>query len=111
MFSFTQHGSVRAAQRSIKERDLEIIMSLGSEVADGYLMRECDCQAAERELKQQLKAIRRLKGKRLVVKDGRLVTVFHASEREVSEFLGGPMNGAWRSRYDQGDDFARKGRS
>lgn len=87
MFKFTKHGSMRAAQRNIKERDLEIIMNLGSEVADGYLMLECNCQAAERELKKQLEIIRRLKGKRLVVKDGKVVTVFHASVHEVQRIL------------------------
>lgn len=87
MFKFTKHGSMRASQRNIKECDLEIIMNFGCEVADGYLMLACNCQAAERELKKQLETIRRLKGKRLVIKDGKVVTVFHASEHEVQRIL------------------------
>lgn len=87
MLRFSKHGSTRAAQRNIQDADIELVLSLGSEVADGYLMRECDCLAAERELKRKMELIRRLKGKRLIVKDGVIVTVYHATARETTRIL------------------------
>ena len=87
MLKFTKHGLTRAAQRNISGNDVELILELGSEVADGYLMLDSDYQTAERELKRILKQIRRLRGKRLVVKDGRIVSVFHACDREVTRVL------------------------
>ena len=87
MLRFSKHGSARAAQRNFKDADVELVLTLGSEVADGYLMRECDCLAAERELKSAIQRIRRLRGKRLVVKDGVIVTVFHATAKETARVL------------------------
>jgi hypothetical protein len=87
MLNFSKHGRSRAAQRNIKDIDVELVFSLGSEVADGYLMRECDCLAAERELKREIQRIRRLRGKRLVVKNGVIVTVYHATARETTRVL------------------------
>jgi hypothetical protein len=87
MLSFSKHALQRAAQRNLRDVDLEVILTLGCEVADGYLMRDSDCRAAERELKRALQQVRRLRGKRLVIKDGKIVTVFHATDREVRRIL------------------------
>jgi hypothetical protein len=67
------------AQRAFRIEDIDLIMMIATEVEDGYIVREKDCQAVERELKRQLDRIRRLKGKRLVVQDGAVVTAYHAA--------------------------------
>jgi hypothetical protein len=41
------------AQRGIAKSDVELISNLGTEVEGGYLFREKDFHAADRELKRQ----------------------------------------------------------
>lgn len=75
----TAHAKVRMSQRGIANDDLELIKWIATEVESGYLVREKDYQALDRELKQLRDHARRLVGKRLVVKGDRLVTAYHAA--------------------------------
>jgi hypothetical protein len=83
----TGHAATRMAQRSIRFRDVDLIAIVGTKVDDGYLVRERDYQVAERAIKKVLERIWRLRGKRLVVADGRVVTAFHASRRQQRRLL------------------------
>jgi hypothetical protein len=83
----TNHALERMAQRGIRMSDLDLILELGSEVDDGYLVRDKDCRELEAVLKQFLNRVRRLKGKRVVVADGCVVTTFHARKGEQRRLL------------------------
>jgi hypothetical protein len=85
--TITTHAVMRMAQRSIRLHDADLIALVGTQVDDGYLVREKDCQAAEHVFKMVARRIRRLRGKRLVVADGRIVTAFHASRRQQRSLL------------------------
>lgn len=85
--ALTEHAAVRMAQRSISEDDVQLIALIGTEVRDGYLVRDSDYQNVERILKKLLQKLRRLRGKRLVVADGRIVTVYHPSNRDTARVL------------------------
>ncbi len=69
--------------------DADLIAMIGTKVEDGYLVLERDWQAAEHAIKKVLERIRRLRGKRLVVADGHIVTAFHASHRQQRRLLRG----------------------
>jgi hypothetical protein len=77
----TRHAAIRMAQRGIHPDELELIAIIGTEVQDGYLVRDKDYQRIERMLKQLLQRIRRLKGKRIVIEQGKIITAYHASRR------------------------------
>ncbi len=79
--TITDHAAVRMSQRGIMPKDAELIALIGTEVDDGYLVREKDYQKAERALKRLLQSFRHLVGKRLVVKSGRVVTAYHPSKK------------------------------
>src|SRR5438309_1728866 len=83
----TSHAAARMAQRCIKVNDSELIALIGTEVEDGYLVRTKDCQEVERVLKNFLAQVWRLRGKRLVVANGRIVTAYHASPRYQRRLL------------------------
>src|SRR5262249_30767612 len=75
----TTHAAVRMAQRGLNLKDSELIVLIGTEVDDGYLVRSKDYQEVERMLKKLLQRLRRVVGKRLVIAEGRIVTAYHAS--------------------------------
>jgi hypothetical protein len=74
-------------QRAISRDDLDLIMLIGTEVEGGYLVRNKDCQTAERHLKQLLERVRRLDGKRVVLADGKIVTAYHARPAKERNLL------------------------
>lgn len=80
--SLTQHAVVRLAQRGMSANDADLIMLIGSEAPDGYMVRDHDCADIEAALKQLLNRLQRLKGKRVVVLGERLVTAYHATPKE-----------------------------
>jgi hypothetical protein len=77
--TITGHATVRMAQRGVQIKDAELIALIGTEVQDGYLVLEKDYKSVERTLKELLNRFRRVVGKRMVVADGSVVTVYHAS--------------------------------
>ncbi len=87
MLTITGHAAIRMAQRAFRLRDAELIVLIGTEVEDGYLVREKDYQQVERTLKELLSRFRLLVGKRLVVADGTIVTVYHATRRQQRRLL------------------------
>lgn len=83
----TRHAVQRMAQRSFRESDLDLIMMIGTEVEDGYLVRTKDRLAAERALKQLLVQIRRLDGKRVVVESGSVVTAYRPGREKERRLM------------------------
>lgn len=87
MYSLSRHAETRMAQRGLTIKDAELIALIGAEVADGFLVRAQDCQLIESSLKGLIDRVRRLKGKRLVVADDRVVTAYHASRRKARRLM------------------------
>jgi hypothetical protein len=83
----TAHAGTRMVQRAIRDEDLELITWIGTEVEGGYLVRAKDCQAVEQWLKRLMDKVRRLKGKRVVIADGGIVTVYHARRSKERRLL------------------------
>lgn len=77
--NFTEHALQRMAQRGFLCSEIDMILAIGTEVPDGYLVTRKDCEQAEKALRQLLAKIIRLKNKRIVVADGSLITAYHAS--------------------------------
>jgi hypothetical protein len=65
-----------------------MIMRIGSEIEGGYLVREQDYLAFEREQKLSLERARRLVGKRVVMAPGQIVvSAYHASRGKQRRLL------------------------
>ena len=78
-FNLTKHASLRLAQRAISISDAEMIMGFGTEVDDGYIFLNQNCDALESELKAAIQRVRKLRGKRIVIGDGQVITVYRAT--------------------------------
>lgn len=83
----TKHASQRLAQRALSMSEAELIVNFGTEIEDGYFFLEQDCAALERELKNAAQQLRKLRGKRLVVADGSLVTAYHTTKSTMHRLL------------------------
>jgi hypothetical protein len=91
--SLTKHAAVRMAQRGMLPKDAELIVLIGTEVDDGYFVREQDYQQVEHALKRLLQRLRRVVGKRLVVQGNRIVTAYHPSEKYQRRLLRNAQQG------------------
>ena len=89
LLRLTAHASVRAAQRGLSGGDLELIRWVGTEVEGGWIVREKDVQALERDLKRLRDQARRLVGKRLVMDGDVVITAYHASRTKARRLLRG----------------------
>jgi len=83
----TRHAVQRMAQRGFHCSDVDVIVAIGTEVRDGYLVTRKDCEDAERTLRRMPTTISRLKGKRLVTHGGTVITAYHASATEERKLL------------------------
>jgi hypothetical protein len=75
------------AQRGIGHEDLLLIEAIGSEVEGGYLVREKDFQALDRELRRLRDRARKLVGKRIVTDGGWVITAYHARRSKERRLL------------------------
>jgi hypothetical protein len=83
----TDHASVRMSQRIVSLPDVEPITLIGTKVSDGYLVRAQDCQS-DRDAREAVSGqVRKLKGTRLVVANGRIVTAYQASRWKQRRLL------------------------
>jgi hypothetical protein len=87
--TLSRHAIRRLEQRSISESDVDLVIRLGTEVQDGYLMIERDCQTLVDELKRDIQRIQRLSGKRIVIDGSHVITAFHALPREERRLVRG----------------------
>lgn len=86
-FKVTKHAAERLAQRALTIADAEMIVNFGTEVDGGYIFLKKDCVALEHELRRAVQQIQRLRGKRIVLEEGRLVTAYHATTATTQRLL------------------------
>jgi len=87
MSALTEHALIRMAQRGIKIEDAELIELVGSEVEDGFIVLDRDYRRLEVDVRKLLDAVRRVRGKRLVVAGGCVVTAYYPSKRRHRRLL------------------------
>jgi len=87
LLQLAPHAMIRMAQRGISTPDLDLITQIGTEVEGGYLVREKDFRALERELSHLRDQARRLVGKRIVLDGDRIITTYHADRGKERRLL------------------------
>jgi hypothetical protein len=83
----TKHAAERFAQRAFTLGDAEIIMQLGTEVEDGFLVCDRECRKVEEQLRAMLRRLDRLRGARLVVEGSTVITVYRTGKRKQKRLL------------------------
>lgn len=80
--NLTKHSSMRFAQRSINPKDMPLLLRIGSETHEGFMVLERDYQGFERDMKRLIQRVRQLVGKRIVTANNAIVTGYHCSKRK-----------------------------
>ena len=76
--AITRHGEARMRQRGIREADLDLVLSYGTEIGrDRIMLKGRNVEKAIGDLKRKIDAPQKLKGKVFVISDGCLVTACH----------------------------------
>lgn len=86
----SRHAAIRAQQRGIRESDIPVIVAAGTPVDDDSLLllaRDVDREIRRR--KQEISALERLKGCRVVIANQTVVTVYRASAKTEKRLLRG----------------------
>lgn len=83
----TRHAITRFSQRSLSENDLSLMLKIGSETHEGFMVLERDYQAFEADVKKLLQRVRRIVGKRIVVESGQVITGYHCCGRKEKQLL------------------------
>ena len=97
--SITHHAAQRMAQRGVRTSDVDVLLSIATEVEGGYLVRENDARVFADELRKRAEQAERLAGKRFVIRENKLVTAYHATPAQTRRLLWEKS----RKRYHNGE--------
>ncbi len=79
---FSKHAARRVRQRGLRDRDVELVVECGTPVAgDGIVLLESDAQREIARRKREIQAFERLRGCKLVVSEGTIITCYHTGRR------------------------------
>ena len=85
----TAHARKRMQQRSVRDIDLDLIMEFGIEFPDGLIVKDQDIEEEICRKKSEIHHLERLRGKAVIVKDGKLLTTYRPSRKQRKKFLRG----------------------
>lgn len=78
----TEHVRKRAAQRGVRQADLDLILRYGSYTPKGVILTKRDFAELDRAHKLLIRRLSHLVGKFVAMEGADMITVFHASERQ-----------------------------
>jgi len=88
--TLTQHAESRIRQRGLRESDIPMIVDAGTPVDDdSLLLLAQDVDREIRRRKQEISALERLRGCRVVIAADKVVTVYRPSRRTEKRLLRG----------------------
>jgi hypothetical protein len=86
--SKSDHATVRMAQRSVTNQQVNYIMTHGSNIDDNIVMiTNKDFVRHEAALKAELKVLQKLKNKKLVVAGDVIITTYHSSKSDQKKAM------------------------
>lgn len=84
----TRHAQVRMRQRGLRDDDIRLLLKSASQVSpDVYLLTEQDMAREIARCKREIQSLERLKGCKVVVEEGCIVTCYHADRKSRKKTL------------------------
>jgi hypothetical protein len=88
--ALTRHAEVRLPQRGLRDADIALLLDAATPVAgDALLMTDADANREIAKRKREIQQIERLRGVKVVVADGAVVTVYHSRPSDQRRALRG----------------------
>ena len=86
--AYSNHACQRMQQRGIRERDIDLLMTCGTQIDDdSILLSDKDAAREIKRRKHEIQALERLRGCRVVISEGVVVTCYHAHARHLKKVL------------------------
>jgi len=80
----SRHAEVRMRQRGLRNADLDLVLLSATQVSsDSYVLTDADVMREITRRKREVQQLERLRGLKVVVQGGTIVTAFHARPAEA----------------------------
>lgn len=87
---FTDHAEARMRQRGFRKADIYLVLRVATRVADdAFFLTDKDAAREIERRRREIQQLERLRGSKLIVEDGALVTLYHADPKATRS--GGRM--------------------
>ena len=84
----TRHAEMRMRQRGLRDDDLRLLLKAASQVSpDAYMLTERDAAREITRRKREIQSLERLKGCKVVVEDGIIITCYRAHRKNQKKTL------------------------
>lgn len=92
--SWSLHAAQRQQQRGFKASDVELVMTWGEDVEDGFVLSDRALKRARKELgkageKAALQRLERIRGMTLIEQGNTLVTIYRADRKRLRRLRSG----------------------
>ena len=85
----SDHATQRMQQRGIRERDVDLVLNGGTQIDEASILLSDRDAAREIERRnQEIQALERLRGCKIVISEGVLVTCYHTRSKHLKKTLG-----------------------
>ncbi len=82
---FSKHAARRVRQRGLRDRDVELAVECGTPIAgDGIVLLDSDVRRETARRKREIQAFERLRGCKVVVSEGTIITCHHADGQRTA---------------------------
>ena len=85
---YSNHVCKRMQQRGIRERDIDLLITCGTQIGgDSILLSNKDAAREIEGRKQEIQALERLRGCKVVISEGVVVTCYHTHTKHLKKLL------------------------
>ena len=84
----SNHATQRMQQRGIRERDVDLVLNCGTQIDNvSVLLSDKDAAREIERRKHEIQALERLRGCKVVIIEGVVVTCYHAHAKHLKKLL------------------------
>ncbi len=86
--AYSNHAGQRIRQRGIRERDVDLLLICGTQIDEAsILLSDKDAGREIERRKHEIQALERLRGCKVVIIEGVVVTCYHAHAKHLKKML------------------------
>ena len=86
--TYSNHAGQRMQQRGIRKQDIDLLLTYGTQIGDAsILLSDKDAAREITHRKREIQALERLRGCKVVISEGVVVTCYRAHSRHLKRLL------------------------